>query len=86
MLTRYLTPAGFIARILKQTQRPFIQHHHCSSIKIGSKANLSKVFTQADVEQFAKLSLDDNELHLDENAAKRSGFEKQIVHGILVNG
>lgn len=56
------------------------------SIQIGSKASLSKVFTTDDIEQFAKLSLDFNELHLDENAAKKAGFEKQIVHGILVNG
>lgn len=67
-------------------QRAAIQNRHCHSIKVGSKASLSKVFTQADVEQFAKLSLDNNEIHLNADAARKAGFEKQIVHGILVNG
>lgn len=57
-----------------------------STIQIGSKATLSKVFTNEDVQKFADISLDNNELHLDEDAAKKSGFDKQIVHGILVNG
>lgn len=56
------------------------------SIEVGSKASLSKVFTQKDVQKFAELTLDNNKIHLDENEAKKSGFEKQIVHGILVNG
>ena len=67
-------------------QRTADQCRSCHSIKIGSKASLSKVFSQADVEQFAKLSLDNNEIHLDADAARKAGFEKQIVHGILVNG
>lgn len=68
------------------SQRTAIQCRHSHSIRVGSKASLSKVFTQADVEQFAKLSLDDNAIHLDADAARKAGFEKQIVHGLLVNG
>ena len=67
-------------------QRTVVQYRGCHSIKIGSKASLSKVFSQADIEKFAKLSLDDNAIHLDADAARKAGFEKQIVHGLLVNG
>ena len=68
---------NYLQAILKQT--------YCSSIQIGSKASLSKVFTQSDINKFAGLSLDNNEIHLNENAARSAGFEKQIVHGFLVN-
>ena len=71
---------------LLASQHTAIQCRYSHSIRVGSKASLSKVFTQADVEQFAKLSLDDNAIHLDADAARKAGFEKQIVHGLLVNG
>ena len=78
-----LTKSGTLLSAIKLTA---VQCKRCQSIKVGSKASLSKVFSQADVEQFAKLSLDNNEIHLNADAARKAGFEKQIVHGILVNG
>jgi len=56
-----------------------------SKFKIGEKAYLSKVFTEADVILFAKLSLDINPLHLDKDFAMKTIFKKRIVHGMLVS-
>lgn len=78
-----LTKSGTLLSTIKRTA---VQCKRYQSIKIGSKASLSKVFSQADIEQFAKLSLDNNEIHLNADAARKAGFEKQIVHGLLVNG
>ncbi len=53
-------------------------------LKVGDKASISKAFSAADVEQFARLSLDANPLHLDEAAAAHSVFGQRVVHGALV--
>ena len=55
------------------------------TLNIGDKASLSKAFTAEDVEQFARLSLDANPLHLDEAAAADSVFGRRVVHGALVS-
>lgn len=57
----------------------------CSSL-VGRRARLTKRFTADDLRQFAAISLDSNEIHLDKPAAQAAGFDRQIVHGILVNG
>jgi len=55
-----------------------------SKLKVGDKATLSKTFTESEVEQFAKISLDDNPIHLDRKYAESTVFGQPIVHGILV--
>lgn len=50
---------------------------------IGQTASLTKSFTEHDVELFAELSLDKNEIHLNEEYAKNSIFKQRIVHGFL---
>lgn len=52
--------------------------------KTGMKKELKKVFTQKELEAFAKLSLDDNPVHLDEEFAKNTPFGGTIAHGMLV--
>ncbi|MBF9220833.1 MaoC family dehydratase [Hymenobacter ruricola] len=49
----------------------------------GDTASLSKTITDADVQQFAALSLDTNPLHLDEEYARQSRFGQRISHGML---
>jgi len=54
-----------------------------NKLSIGQTASISKVFTNEDVEKFAKLSEDRNPVHLDDDFAKSSIFGKRIVHGML---
>ena len=53
-------------------------------IKIGDKATLSKAFSKNEIEQFAKISLDDNPIHLDRKYAESTILGQPVVHGILV--
>lgn len=53
-------------------------------IKIGDKAETKKIFTEADVLDFAKISTDFNPAHVDKKYAEKTMFKKQIVHGMLV--
>ncbi|UCB55985.1 MAG: MaoC family dehydratase [Thiotrichales bacterium] len=52
--------------------------------QVGDKSTLSKAFTQSEVEEFAKISLDDNPVHLDKEYAESTAFGQPIVHGLLV--
>lgn len=54
------------------------------NLKVGDKATLSKAFTESEVKNFAKISLDDNPIHLDREYAESTVFGQRIVHGILV--
>lgn len=50
---------------------------------LGQTASISKSFTSEDVLVFSNISLDKNELHLDEAYAKTTVFGQRIVHGFL---
>ena len=52
-------------------------------LRIGQTASLTKAFTEQDVTLFAELSLDKNDLHLNEDYAKETVFKQRIVHGFL---
>lgn len=53
-------------------------------IQIGNEYSFSKVFTQNDVEEFARLSGDTNPLHLDAEYSRKTKLKKPIIHGMLV--
>ncbi len=55
-----------------------------TTLTIGERAELKKTFTPEDVALFAKLSTDDNPLHLDPEFAKTTQFGACIVHGALL--
>lgn len=49
----------------------------------GDEAELSHVVTAEDVAAFARLTGDDNPLHMDDSFAARTNFQKRVVHGML---
>ncbi len=53
------------------------------NISIGNEYSYEFVFNQNDVINFAKASGDDNPIHLDDEYAKTTIFEKRILHGFL---
>ena len=55
-----------------------------TKFKVGDKATLSKTFTESEVEYYAKISLDDNPVHLNQEYAESTVFAQRIVHGLLV--
>ena len=55
-------------------------------LKLGDRASLSKTITEADVAEFARITLDTNPLHLDEEYAKQTRFGGRIAHGMLGAG
>jgi len=54
------------------------------SLQIGDKTQFTKSITEEEVTLFAKISGDDNPIHLDEEYAKNSIFKQKIAHGFLV--
>ena len=52
---------------------------------IGDKASITKTFTQEDLEQFARLTLDDNGIHTDPELAAQGIFRRPVIHGVLVS-
>jgi acyl dehydratase len=55
-------------------------------LAVGTRATLEHTFTSAQIADFARLSGDDNPVHLDANAARSAGFDREIAHGVLVIG
>lgn len=52
-------------------------------LKIGDTASRTKTFTDEDVRLFARVSGDDNSVHLDDAYAATTQFGRRIVHGML---
>jgi acyl dehydratase len=55
-----------------------------NQVAVGASASIEHAFTLEDVAAFAGLSGDGNPVHLDADAARSAGFDREIVHGILV--
>ena len=54
--------------------------------RIGQKASVKAVMSDEAVREFARISGDDNPLHLSDDYAEGTRFGKRIAHGILVSG
>lgn len=55
-----------------------------NSFKVGDSASITKTFSSEEVFKFAEVSLDNNPIHLDEQAGAESIFGGRVVHGMLV--
>ena len=56
------------------------------SLEVGHKVTFTKTVTEDDVAGFARVTGDDQPLHLDEGFAARTRFKKRIAHGMLSAG
>ena len=54
------------------------------SIQIGQKKNFSQIITKSLIDDFAKISGDFNPLHMDDEYASGTIFEKRVCHGTLL--
>ncbi len=55
-------------------------------LRIGDAAEVPRRFSAEEVALFAKISGDNNPLHIDEAFARTTRFQRCIVHGVLLNG
>ena len=65
---------------MNATIRPF------QSFRVGERAEYVRTVTEADVAEFARISGDDNALHLDEAFSARTRFGGRVAHGALSFG
>lgn len=56
-----------------------------NKLVVGTKYEEIKSFTNNDIDTFANLTGDQNQLHLNDDFAIKKGFEKRICHGMLVS-
>ncbi len=54
------------------------------SFRVGQEVSVTRVFTQADFDRFARLSGDDNPIHTDAEFSKRAKFGRTVAHGMLL--
>lgn len=55
-------------------------------LKIGYTVSKTRNFTPADFDAFARLSGDDNPIHVDPAFAARTKFGRTVAHGMLLYG
>jgi len=55
-------------------------------VRVGHRASFSKTVTEEDVVGFARVTGDDQRLHLDDTFAAKTRFGKRIAHGMLSAG
>lgn len=53
---------------------------------IGEEATLTKIISDEDIKTFARISGDENPVHVNDEYAKGTMFGGRIAHGILVAG
>ena len=65
---------------MNATIRPF------ASFRVGERAEYVRTVTESDVTEFARISGDDNAIHLDEAFGARTRFGGRVAHGALSFG
>ena len=54
-----------------------------SKWKVGDIEQLKHIIKEKDLDDFAKLTGDNNPIHMDESYASKSRFGERVVHGML---
>lgn len=67
----------------RETALP-VQFVDFEKIQPGDEVQFSKTIAPEDVEAFARLSGNHNPLHMDEQFAARTHFQRRVVHGMLI--
>jgi len=57
-----------------------------SEIKVGDTASYTRRVSQSDIDEFARISGDDNPAHVDRGWAERSRLKGRVAHGLLTAG
>ncbi len=57
-----------------------------TSFTVGEEATLTKTVTDEEIKTFARISGDNNPIHVNEDYAKGTMFGGRIAHGMLVAG
>ncbi|MCV6590919.1 MAG: MaoC family dehydratase [Marinobacterium sp.] len=57
--------------------------YYLEDLEVGMSASYAKTISEADVYMFAGISGDNNPVHVNEEYAKTTVFEKRIVHGMF---
>lgn len=52
-------------------------------IAIGTKAEITHLITDKDIDRFVALTGDDNKIHIDKEYAQNTSFKKPVAHGML---
>ncbi len=55
-------------------------------MKVGHTITMTKIFIQEDFNTFARLSGDDNPIHVDPEFSARTKFGRTVAHGMLLYG
>jgi 3-hydroxybutyryl-CoA dehydratase len=66
--------------------REYAPGRSIDQLQVGQRATFTKLVTQADIDDFARVTGDDNPIHLDEAWAATSVFKGRISHGLLTAG
>ncbi len=62
------------------------QGAYFEDIEEGQTAEFTKIVSEADVEDFARISGDTNPVHMNEEYAQSTLFKGRIAHGVLTAG
>lgn len=57
--------------------------YYIEDLEPGMSASIAKAFSDRDLAAYAKLSMDDNPLHLNEEFAARTRTGGQVLHGMI---
>ncbi len=64
----------------------WIRRKAADGISVGDQFQITRTFTEADVQQFAVITRDYNPIHFDDRFVAAKGIERRICHGLLVGG